>query len=321
MKQRIMAASAAVALLFLVNTSKASTVSKAKLFEEYHRLRQTPGYQALGDFTEVNQEPVIGVVSQTLEDEMKGDSRFDDYHSYVMQSYVDWLEAAGARVVPLNRDEDHDVTLKKLKRLNGVLMPGGEGNYHDYGRYIFDRVKEINDNGTYLPIWGTCAGQHELLSYVADAGWDVLGVYEMDSASLPLDFAYGDPSEFLMFQGLGPDAWLLTEYNVTYNSHHWSLDPAKFSTDQGLGSFFKPTSLSYMPDGRPFVASMETTGENARYPFYGTQFHPEKAARIYNPTQAVNHGWESVLLNQYFAEFFVQECRKSANKYGNYSET
>ena len=87
-----------------------------------------------------------------------------------------------------------------------------------------------------------------------------------------------------MFAGMGPDAWLLNEYNVTYNSHHWSLDPYKFQIDMGLRAFFKPTSISYMPDGRKFVASMETTGLNAYYPFYGTQFHPEKAASIFNPT-------------------------------------
>jgi hypothetical protein len=41
-----------------------------------------------------------------------------------------------------------------------------------------------------MPIWGTCAGFHELVSYVADAGWAVHDIYDMDSASLTLDFAY-----------------------------------------------------------------------------------------------------------------------------------
>ena len=125
---------------------------------------------------------------------MKGDSRFDGYGSYIMQAYVDWVESAGARVIPLIRGEDPEVTKRKLRGLNGVLMPGGDGDYHDYGRLVFDFVKELNDNGTYLPIWGTCAGKHELLSYVSSAGWDVLDVYDMDSASLTLEFPYGDPS-------------------------------------------------------------------------------------------------------------------------------
>jgi hypothetical protein len=109
-----------------------------------------------------------------------------------------------------------------------------------------------------MPIWGTCAGFHELVSYVADAGWAVHDVYNMDSASLTLDFAFQDPTDIPIYANLGPKANLFTTYNMTYNSHHWSLNPTKFSSDQGLGAFFEPTALSYMPapDNRPFVASV-----------------------------------------------------------------
>ena len=308
---------AATALL-LLGTAGAHQ-SKFELFKMHHAGKREFVQQ---DF-ELNKEPVIGIVSQTLEHEMKNDTRFDEYNSYIMQAYVEWVEASGARVVPLINGDDIEETKKKLKKMSGVLFPGGDGSYHDYGKVIFDYVKEINDNGTYMPIWGTCAGQHELLAYVSDAGWDVLDIYDMDSASLTLDFPYGDPTSFPMFAGLGPKANLFKEYNVTYNSHHWSLHPDKFKTDKGLGQWFKPTSLSYMPapDSRPFVASMETTGANAHYPFYGTQYHPEKAAYIYNEGQAVNHKWVSILLNQHFSEFFMQEARRNPQTYGNYSMT
>ena len=46
-------------------------------------------YFALGG----TERPVIGVISQTLELEMHNDTRFDDYNSYIMKSYVDWIEA------------------------------------------------------------------------------------------------------------------------------------------------------------------------------------------------------------------------------------
>ena len=151
-----------------------------------------------------------------------------------------------------------------------MLFPGGDGDYHDYGRFIFDNVKELNDVGWYLPIWGTCAGFHELVAYVSDEGWNVLDIYDMDSASLTLDFAYEAPEDIAMYAGLGPNAYLLEDHNVTYNSHHWSLNPSKFQTDAGLAKWFRPTSLSYMPepDSRSFVASAETVGN--RYPFFGT---------------------------------------------------
>lgn len=53
-----------------------------------------------------NPKPVIGVIAQTLESEMKKDSKFGGFKTYVMKSYVDWIEAQGARVVPIIPDED-----------------------------------------------------------------------------------------------------------------------------------------------------------------------------------------------------------------------
>jgi hypothetical protein len=66
---------------------------------KFKNIRVNPkSYQAEATGTEI---PVIGIVTQTLEAEMKNDTRFADYKYYIMQSYVDWVQAVGARVVPL----------------------------------------------------------------------------------------------------------------------------------------------------------------------------------------------------------------------------
>ena len=39
------------------------------------------------------------------------DAVFDGYRTYIAAAYVKWVEAAGARVVPLDRYEPWDVTL------------------------------------------------------------------------------------------------------------------------------------------------------------------------------------------------------------------
>ena len=107
---------------------------------------------------QATESPVIGVVSQSLEKEMGADPRFTPYQggSYIMKSYVQWLQAAGARVVPLVRGEPEAETLRKLAGLNGVLFPGGDGDYEEFGRFIFNAVRAENDAGNYLPLWGTC---------------------------------------------------------------------------------------------------------------------------------------------------------------------
>lgn len=76
---------------------------------------------------------------------MKNDTRFTPYYTYVMEAYVDFISAAGARIVPLIVGEPEDVTLSKLKKLNGVFMPGGDGDYVEYGRFIYNKIKEFND--------------------------------------------------------------------------------------------------------------------------------------------------------------------------------
>lgn len=181
--------------------------------------------------------------------------------------------------------------MEKLSKVNAVLFPGGDGDYLDFGKEVFNLVKEHNDNGTFLPLWGTCMGYENMVSYVADEGWNVLEVYDLDSASLAVEFTV-DPQTTKMYQWLGAEAYLFEDHNVTYNSHHWSMNPDKFMTDKGLNSTFKLTGISHMPlpDGRPIVASIESD----QYPFFGTQFHPEKPTRIFKEDQAVNHSWVSI---------------------------
>jgi len=64
-----------------------------------------------------------------------------------MAAYVKFVEAAGARVVPLIWGEPEEVTLDKLSKLNGVLFPGGANDYDAYGRLIISKLIEYNDLG------------------------------------------------------------------------------------------------------------------------------------------------------------------------------
>ncbi len=109
---------------------------------------------------------------------------------------------------------------------------------------------------------------------------------------------------------------LFEDHNVTYNSHHWSMNPDKFNTDKGLASMFKLTGISHMPNGTAIVASIESE----QYPFFGTQFHPEKPTRIFKEDQIIDHSWLSIQLNTHFAQYFVYQARRNNQTYGNYSE-
>lgn len=205
---------------------------------------------------------------------MQVDPRFANYTYYVMSSFVKFLQGAGARVVPLIPSMSEEETFARLEKLNGVFLPGGDGDYYDYAKMIFHRVKAMNDNGTYIPMWGTCMGYEQIANFSAANGDPNEHMY-LTHESLPLEFIT-DPRDTQMFGQLQEVAFLFENHNYTYNGHNWGIPPEKFETDAGLKEMFTATSISYLPspDNRPFVTSME----GKKYPIFGTLFHPEMAS-------------------------------------------
>lgn len=73
----------------------------------------------------MNSRPIIGALTQPLLDHDKADPRFEGYDSFIMKTYVSFLESAGARVVPLIFGSDFETEAAKLPHLNGVFYAGG----------------------------------------------------------------------------------------------------------------------------------------------------------------------------------------------------
>ena len=101
---------------------------------------------------------------------MRGDPRFEGYDTYVMAAYVKWIEGSGGRVVPLIMGEPQEVTMAKLAKVNGVLFPGGDGDYFEFGKPIWDKIIEYNDDQEVFPAWGTCLGFQTMCMWAADEG-------------------------------------------------------------------------------------------------------------------------------------------------------
>ena len=201
-----------------------------------------------------------------------------------MQAYIDWLEAAGTRVVPIIMTDDQSVTDDKLSKLNGVLFPGGSGDYLEIGEYIYKYAIKENDAGRFYPIWGTCLG-FENLAIFASTNGSPLSDQVSNQQSLTLEFLV-DPIQTSMFKTNGQPQYY-SEEAMTFNHHSFGLSLDVFSTDEGLNKAFTPTSTSTDPvTGDTFVATMESLD----YPFFGTQFHPEKILEMYND-KAIDHSW------------------------------
>ena len=83
----------------------------------------------------LNKRPIIGILSQELSDTLE-EWYGDNYTSYIGAAYIKYVEAAGARVVPVlinQPDEYYEIIFNST---NGLLIPGGAVSLDDSGRLL-----------------------------------------------------------------------------------------------------------------------------------------------------------------------------------------
>ena len=87
----------------------------------------------LKELQELNERPIIGILSQELSDTLE-EWYGDNYTSYIGAAYIKYVEAAGARVVPVlinQPDEYYEIIFNST---NGLLIPGGAVSLDDSGK-------------------------------------------------------------------------------------------------------------------------------------------------------------------------------------------
>jgi gamma-glutamyl hydrolase len=116
-----------------------------------------------------------------------------NYSSYLAASYVQWVQAGGARAVPIIIGKDEQYYRELFSSLNGVLLPGGSapltggGGYAEVGELFYHLAKEANDAGDSFPIWGTCNG-FELLTVLSSKDHSRLTDCDSQDDAVPLNF-------------------------------------------------------------------------------------------------------------------------------------
>ncbi|XP_071830449.1 gamma-glutamyl hydrolase-like [Apostichopus japonicus] len=265
----------------------------------------------------VNNRPIIGVMTQESPSDV---SQFGS--TYLPATYVKFVEASGARVVPILVNQSDIYYENMFHSLNGLLLPGGgldeklmTSGYGRAGKMFYDlATKNFDKYGDVFPIWGTCQG-FELLSCLA-AGEDILTPLEADNENLNIEMCpgyrnsriFGDAADWIL-EALQNDA-------LTFNYHSFSVTPQDFNNAKSMKSTYKMVSISKNDDGREFVSVIEGNV----YPLFGVQFHPEKPIFAWSPNTKVKHDALSVAVSRYFGDFFVSEARKSNHSFKSLEE-
>lgn len=274
-----------------------------------------------------SEAPVIGIVSVPIENECVTiqDNQFKEndivdgscFHSL----YVQWLQSAGAKVVPIPYDSSQEKLDSLFSWINGILFTGGEANIKDIDSqynwatgYLLNKTIIANTENDYFPIWATCMGMQLLCILRSDP--DVLSSDSFDSEeiSLPLHLApEAETSRLLRNVPHNMMTWLQTE-NITTNLHHDGIKPENFNSRKELTEFFTILSTNLDRKGKSFVSTIE----GKTIPVYGAQWHPERPQFEWSPggdEHGIAHTPHAISTMQWMSNFFVSEARKNQHEF------
>ncbi|CAI5528618.1 unnamed protein product [Closterium sp. Naga37s-1] len=265
--------------------------------------------------------PVIGVLTLpiTVPSQRKiGVSSF-------ATSYQRWIEAGGARVVPIFYDSTKEELDFILNRINGVFWTGGlvdfnpteedpEGSkYLATTEYVWKHAVKENSNGNYYPLWGTCLGFERMFQLFAN---DVNGtlIREVDAENFAINLGFtADGWLSRLFGGMSYELFKQVASplgDLAFNNHGLGVHPDDFRASPAH-EVFRILSVDEDRNGTQFVSTVE----GRHFPFYGSQWHPEKAPWEWNPKHEIAHNEWAGTFSNYLGRYFVTECKYNKNQF------
>lgn len=258
-----------------------------------------------------NTKPLIGILTQPCH-ECPG-------KSYIAAGYVKWIEAAGGRAVPIRFYASDDELHRLFKSLNGIVFAGGltwlwlDSPYVIAARKLWNWILEANDNGDVFPIHGTCLGFQLLHILASNISRNYLLV-DTDSVAHPTTLQFTEyAANSRMFGGMRPD--LLTKlssdkYNIALENHMYGIPPSYYHTKGNgiLAEWYRPLSTTFDRNGTEYISTME----GIKYPFFGTQWHPEKPPYEFG-MEEIPHSLDAISVSQHLANVFIEHARMSSH--------
>jgi gamma-glutamyl hydrolase len=266
------------------------------------------------------QVPIIGILVSPMEDGCIPPpawvNQLGPVNGCVESYYVRWLEASGARVVPVpwNATDAHLDYL--LSRLNGVLFPGGgmDGGavldaYLSTLRRIVNATLVMNEQrNDPMFLWGTCFGFQMMAAAIAqDLGVVTGGFTGMYPLMMPLNFTGNQPTSRLFGDKTTPASVLadLRTLPTTLNWHHAGITPMSWTSSARLMEKLLPLSTNTEPSGKKsFISSYEGRTAN----IFATQFHPERPPYEFTDP-GIGHTAADIAVSQYLSRFIISRAK------------
>jgi len=200
------------------------------------------------------------------------------------ESYHKYTEETGATSLVIPYDMPWDRMKEILDQLQGLVLPGGHAEFNSNGKptyygqqimNIYDYAISRNEKDRPFFLFGICLGFQELIRAatindleVIQSGFDDHVPHSVEFQ--PLDFFF--KSKVLSRGNIEEYARVFKEQSFYYN-HELGITPDHFKKYPELEGNYNILGTSKDPKNLEFV----TIIEHKKYPFFGTQFHPEKS--------------------------------------------
>ena len=250
--------------------------------------------------------PIVGILTLHV----TKNHHYPSKSSYFYTSYAKWLEESGIRWIPILLYDSQKTIRKKLENVNGVLLTGGAeplgseahpSRYSRVLRTIVDYAEQKNDEGIRFPIFGICMGFEGLLSTLTHHQAKLRDI-ENDNKSLGITFTPECSSSFLNTTFSMDDLKSIQEKNLFYfhHSHGFMLD------DLNKIPYVRKNIKILGTNGDSDKGEILTIFEHMFYPFFATQFHPEKIQFEYFDEAKINN-----------SDLAIQTARKMSKLFKN----
>jgi anthranilate/para-aminobenzoate synthase component II len=199
---------------------------------------------------------------------------------YVADNYREWLASAEIQVVPVLFFESLKEISDLMEKLDGFVLTGGSESFYNYEgfpslymrtvKHILQKAKEINDSGRVFPLWGTCLGFEAII--VAESGETLNRKQVMNHVKLRETIQVTDNSlrstQFFTEKELED----MEDIPLLYFNHMWGVSRWDIQHLPEIENKIKIGAKINTDIQRNVAVWMEFID----YPFFGTQFHPEK---------------------------------------------
>uniref|UniRef100_A0A7S3VMD6 folate gamma-glutamyl hydrolase n=3 Tax=Dunaliella tertiolecta TaxID=3047 RepID=A0A7S3VMD6_DUNTE len=252
--------------------------------------------------------PLVGILTQPCERCLG--------KSLIPTAVIKWVEAAGGRPVLIRYYSSEGELRRLFQQVNGLVLPDGPGyelmddSYMKAARSLFELAVQANDAGDPFPIYGICRGFQMLHTLASN----------VTAKSLLVDTKAGPHATNIKFWNkaamqsklfgnlLGRLQNALESEHIIFQDHKSGISPAIYDKYPSLSSWYRILSTSKDIDG-----DLITSIEGVKYPFFGTQWHPEMPPYEFYLEQ-IPHSSEAIQVSQHTGSVLVEAAKKSLHR-------